>query len=458
MKSIKNIQPNANSLKLLKSSLNSFKAQYGTTEIGNTIYNAIISEYISDDPQVLVMSCWDNLKATFRNIATTIARLYLGISEDEIIRNWQAYHHQAHLVLKNYEDELKSSNIYDLDQLLAFIDKKLEGMIKGIEVSISIHGKVELITATSGKMLYDKIAESTGIREFELYLKDILIPNNDSPLINLNNSDHQKLELDFIPVFPKSLFQQEYPNLSIKENHDEGIVIYNPCLQKVIDKENNQYIYFLYNTKTKKFHKVFSYQILNECLDKKNINLGRGFYGKVHERSNNSTIAVKNNLTTLNDPVNRYSVKRYITERNQLFLEVEDDPQLSCHFCPGIVSKAKGNKNLYKQLARKIDGYSLEDIISNSCPRYILPKQEILLEKFQNLEYALLKLLEKGWVHRDLNLGNIMFDNNTQEFIVIDFDLYRRFDATKNHSHLNQFVEEIKRIVAITQKQVLSIY
>jgi|RhiMetStandDraft_4_1073278.scaffolds.fasta_scaffold465242_1 thiamine kinase-like enzyme len=118
------------------------------------------------------------------------------------------------------------------------------------------------------------------------------------------------------------------------------------------------------------------------------------------------------------------------------------------HFSVEILKEIKdGHPTYYTPI---VNGFSISQYIE-APEEYteILPK-EVARNKLKELKVAIEWLFGKGYVHGDINPGNIMYNERLNKFTLIDFEMAQKTnklkDLTSSLDDLRDIERELSRI------------
>ncbi len=110
---------------------------------------------------------------------------------------------------------------------------------------------------------------------------------------------------------------------------------------------------------------------------------------------------------------------------NKLAVLINHSPEISPYFSVDIYRGKKDGHDTY--MARRIYGFSMDnkDRIAQALQANIL-SLETIHKKLTDLSKAVEWLNQHGYYHNDIHLGNIMYDERNQVFVLIDFEYLER--------------------------------
>ena len=167
-------------------------------------------------------------------------------------------------------------------------------------------------------------------------------------------------------------------------------------------------------------------QVIKSYLEKANCNLGHGTLAESVLTREEDTFCVK-----VFNPARTKFFSREILENEFLIHEEASTSGIKVPKLLGHYFNEETHE--YFIYMEKIKGFSLEDYREK---RVRFPKEFNLVTFWQKVEKELGSLHQKGTIHNDISLGNIMVEIDTDDAVLIDFGLSRKFPVTSEKDTL----------------------
>lgn len=170
--------------------------------------------------------------------------------------------------------------------------------------------------------------------------------------------------------------------------------------------------------------------------------VGQGFFNKVRQRRNpDSPFYVKKSRLNVCPTVREYSM----AVTNEIAKSVNDDELLKRHFIVEVVKKVEEQRITF--LTPAVNGFTLDRYCTDRSLHAKWPPRK-LAGKFENLKSAIRILAERGFVHNDTHDGNVMFNEETEELVLVDFEYALRYieDDASSRAALTDCLNDIAEL------------
>jgi Lipopolysaccharide kinase (Kdo/WaaP) family len=118
----------------------------------------------------------------------------------------------------------------------------------------------------------------------------------------------------------------------------------------------------------------------------------------------------------------------------------EETVQMRKYFAVEVLKEIRGGKSVYYTPA--VNGFSLYDYLQAPQDYAKELPVELLMSKLSDLKNAVAWLFKNNFIHGDINRLNILYDKDSQNFVLIDFEMASETDDPEDwNEEMEDFAE-----------------